>query len=69
MTYRKIYINCVFYRFLVVELIHLGSNLRFDMRVAFTTNYSFSERRRPRRQRDALGDRLYESQNQAGSIF
>jgi hypothetical protein len=34
-------------RFLVVELIHSDSNPRFDMSVAFTANYSFSERRRP----------------------
>jgi hypothetical protein len=31
-------------RFLVVELIHLDSNLRFDMVVVFTANYSFSGR-------------------------
>jgi hypothetical protein len=31
----------------VMELTHPGSNSRFDMCVAFTTNYSFSERRRP----------------------
>jgi hypothetical protein len=48
-------------RFLVVELTHPDSNPRFDMCVAFTANYSFSERRRPRRQRGALGDRLRES--------
>jgi hypothetical protein len=36
-------------RFLVVELIHPGSNPRFDMGVTFTANYSFSGRRRPRR--------------------
>jgi hypothetical protein len=35
-------------RFLVVELTHPGSNHRFDMGVAFTANYSFSERQRPR---------------------
>jgi hypothetical protein len=29
-------------RFLVVELIHPGSNPKFDMCVAFTANYSFS---------------------------
>jgi hypothetical protein len=34
-------------RFLVVELIHPGSNHRFDMNVAFTANYFFSGRRRP----------------------
>jgi hypothetical protein len=34
-------------RFLVVKLIHTDSNLRFDMGIAFTVNYSFSERRRP----------------------
>jgi hypothetical protein len=34
-------------RFLVMELTHPGSNPRFDMCVIFTTNYSFSERRRP----------------------
>jgi hypothetical protein len=45
----------------VVELIHPGSNPRFDMRVAFTANYSFSGRRHPRRQRDAFDDRLRES--------
>jgi hypothetical protein len=43
-------------RFLLVELTHPDSNPRFDMSVAFTTNYFFSERRRPRRQRCALGD-------------
>jgi hypothetical protein len=46
-------------RFLVVELTHPGSNPRFDMGVAFTTNYSFSGRRHPRRQRGALGDELH----------
>jgi hypothetical protein len=40
-------------RFLVVKLTHLVSNPRFDMGVTFTANYSFSGRRRPRRQRDA----------------
>jgi hypothetical protein len=29
-------------RFLVLELIHSGSNSRFDMVVVFMTNYSFS---------------------------
>jgi hypothetical protein len=43
-------------RLLMVELTHLGSNPRFDMGVTFTANYSFSGRRRPHRQRDALGD-------------
>jgi hypothetical protein len=33
-------------RFLSVELIHPVLNLRFDMCVVFTTNYSFSMRRR-----------------------
>jgi hypothetical protein len=56
-------------RFLVVELTHPGSNPRFDMGAAFTVNCSFSERRRPRRQRAALGDRLYESQDQTDSVF
>jgi hypothetical protein len=56
-------------RFLVVELTHPGSNPRFDMGVAFITNYSFSGRRRPRRQRDTLGDRLRESQDQADSVI
>jgi hypothetical protein len=50
-------------RFLMVKLTHLGSNTKFDMDVTFTANYSFSERRRPRRQRDTLGDRLRESQD------
>jgi hypothetical protein len=31
-------------RFLVMELIHLGLNIRLDMSVVFTTNYSFSGR-------------------------
>jgi hypothetical protein len=56
-------------RFLVVELTHPCLNPRFDMGVAFTANYSFSGRRRPRRQRDALDDRLRKSQDQAGSVF
>jgi hypothetical protein len=56
-------------RFLVVELTHPGSNVRFDMSVTFTTNYSFSGRRRPRRQRCVFGDRLRKSQDQAGSVF
>jgi hypothetical protein len=43
-------------RFSVVELIHLGSNLRFDRCVTFMTNYSFSGRRRLHRQRAAFGD-------------
>jgi hypothetical protein len=55
-------------RFLVVELTHLGLNTRFDIRVIFTANYSFSGRRRPHRQRDALGDRLCESQDQVDSV-
>jgi hypothetical protein len=37
-------------RFLIVKLIYLDLNLKFDMSVIFTINYSFSERRRPRRQ-------------------
>jgi hypothetical protein len=56
-------------RFLVVELTYSGSNLRFDMGVVFMVNYSFSGRRRPRRQRDTLGDRLREFQDQAGSVL
>jgi hypothetical protein len=32
-------------KFLVVKLTHLGSNPRFNIDVAFTTNYSFSGRR------------------------
>jgi hypothetical protein len=56
-------------RLLVVELTHPDSNPRFDMCVAFTANYSFSERRRPRRQQYALSDRLHESQDQADSVF
>jgi hypothetical protein len=39
------------------------------MNVAFTTNYFFSGRRRPRQQRDVFGDRFHESQDQADSIF
>jgi hypothetical protein len=53
----------------VVELIHTGLNHRFDMCVTFTVNYSFSEMRRLRRQRDALGDRFRESQDQGDSVF
>jgi hypothetical protein len=53
----------------VVELTHPGSNPRFDMSVTFTANYFFSVRRRPRRQRCALGDRLRESQDQVGLVF
>jgi hypothetical protein len=56
-------------RFLVVKLIHHNSNSRFDIGVAFTANYSFSRRRGPNRQRDALSNRLRESQNQVGSVF
>jgi hypothetical protein len=56
-------------RFLVVELIHSGLNIIFDMSVVFMANYSFSGRRRLRRQRDALSDQLYESQYQIGSVF
>jgi hypothetical protein len=55
-------------RFIVVKLTHPDLNPIFDMSVAFTANYSFS-RQRPRRQRDALDDRLRESQDQAGSVF
>jgi hypothetical protein len=47
--------------FLVVELIHPSSNLRFNMSVIFTFNYSLSERRRLHRQRCDLSDRLRES--------
>jgi hypothetical protein len=53
----------------VVELTHTGSNPRFDIDIVFMANYFFSERRRPRRQRDALGDRLHESQDQATQSF
>jgi hypothetical protein len=56
-------------RFLVVKLTHSGSNLRFEIGVIFMTNYYFSWRRRSHRQRDALGDRLRESQDQVGSVF
>jgi hypothetical protein len=53
----------------MVELTHLDLNIRFDISVAFTANYSFIRRRRPRRQRGTLDDRLRESQDQAGSVF
>jgi hypothetical protein len=56
-------------RFLVLELTHLDSNSIFDMSVVFITNYFFSERRRPRRQRDTFDDRLRESHDQVGSVF
>jgi hypothetical protein len=39
------------------------------MCVVFTVNYFFSGRRRPCRQRNALGDRLRESEDQVGSVF
>jgi hypothetical protein len=52
----------------VVELTHLDSNPKFDIGVAFTTNYSFSGSRRLRRQRGALDDRLRESQDQTGCL-
>jgi hypothetical protein len=39
------------------------------MSVVFTVNYSFSGRRHPHQQRDALDDRFHESQDQAGSVF
>jgi hypothetical protein len=48
-------------RFLVVKVTYPASNPRFDIDVIFTANYSFSGRRRPYRQRVALGDRLRES--------
>jgi hypothetical protein len=56
-------------RLLVVELIHSGSNIIFDMGVVFMANYSFSWRRHLHRQRDALSDQLCESQYQAESVF
>jgi hypothetical protein len=56
-------------RFIVVEPTHPDSNSIFDMVVTFTTNYSFSGRRCPRRQRDAFDDRVHKSQDQAGSVF
>jgi hypothetical protein len=49
----------------VVEVTHLGSNLIFNMCVVFTANYSFGERRCPRRQRCILGDRLREYKDQS----
>jgi hypothetical protein len=56
-------------KFLVVKLTHSGLNPRFDMGVTFTANYFFSGRRCPHRQRDVLGDRLRESQDQANLVF
>jgi hypothetical protein len=67
--FRKVIWVDLVIRFLVVELIYSGSNSRFDMGVAFTINYSFSRRRRPRRQQDVLDDWLHKSQDQAGSSF
>jgi hypothetical protein len=52
-------------KFLVVELIHPGLNPKFDMGVTFMVNYFL----RPRQQRGALDDQLYESQDQIGSVF
>jgi hypothetical protein len=48
-------------RFLVMELVHSGSNPRFDIDAVFTTNYFFSGRRCLHQQRDVLDDRLYKS--------
>jgi hypothetical protein len=56
-------------KFLVVKLTHTYLNTRFDMSIVFTANYFFSGRRRPRRQRDTLDDRLCESQDQTDSVF
>jgi hypothetical protein len=56
-------------RFIVLELIQPDLNIRFNMCVIFMTNYSFSMKRCLRRQRDAFGDRLCESQDQADSVF
>jgi hypothetical protein len=56
-------------KFLVVKLIHPDSNIRFGMSIAFMTNYYFSGTRRPRRQRNALSDRLRESQDQSAQSF
>jgi hypothetical protein len=55
--------------FLLVELTYSGSNFRFDMSVIFTANYSFSGRQCLCRQRGALDDQLYESQDQVSSVF
>jgi hypothetical protein len=53
----------------MVKLTHSVLNLRFNMCVTFMINYSFSVRRRLRRQRDTLSDRLRESQDQVDSVF
>jgi hypothetical protein len=53
----------------VVELIYSDLNLKFDMSIVFMTNYFFYSSRHSRQQRDALGDRLRESQDQVGSVF
>jgi hypothetical protein len=42
MQYNALMIMVV--RFVVVELIHPGSNSKFDMCIAFMTNYSFRGR-------------------------
>jgi hypothetical protein len=52
-----------------VKLTHPGSNSIFDIGIAFTPNYSLGGRRCPYQQRDALDDRLRESQDQADSVF
>jgi hypothetical protein len=56
-------------RFLMVKLTHSVSNHIFDIGVIFMTNYSFSRRRCPRRQRGALDDRFCKSQDQVNSFF
>jgi hypothetical protein len=48
-------------RFLMVKLIQLILNPRFNMSVAFMANHSFSERRRPRQQRDILNNQFFKS--------
>jgi hypothetical protein len=48
-------------RFLVMELIHSGSNPRFDICVIFIANYSFSGRQCSHQQQYVLSDRLCKS--------
>jgi hypothetical protein len=52
--------TCVF---LMMQLTHSYLNPKFDMSVTFIANYFFIGRRHSRQRRDALNDRLRESQN------
>jgi hypothetical protein len=52
-----------------MKLRHSGLNPRFDMSIAFMVDYFFDGRRRHRRQRDALSDRLNKSQDEFKALL